>query len=156
MKVIEITVKFSVKTEEEGQRIMSVLGVAGDPIKVIVPDAVKKSVEPYTPLSERTRMALEALKKCTRVSVLREEVLEVWANAYPHANLAGEIAKCEAWAESKGVTRTPRGWQKALNSWLSKAQDSTQGNTYNHTITNKVAAPVVVEAETEAWLKAAA
>lgn len=156
MKVVEITVKFHVQTKEQQDAILSLLNVGRSNEGVQVDQRVK-SAGPvaYTPSSDRTKRAAEALSQCKRVSVLRLAVLETWANAYPHVDLAAEIAKAEAWAESKDVKRTARGWQKALNSWLSKAQDNTRGNSYNHTQAPKVAVPVAPESETKAWIEAA-
>ena len=156
MKIIEITVRFQVGSKEEQDRLMECIGVKGG-VEDRAPDKAVKSKEvvAYTPASDRTKAAAEALSKCKRVGVLRLEVLEVWATAYPHVDLAGEIAKAEAWAESKGVTRTPRGWSKALNSWLSKAQDKTRGTSAGAPVTAPISQPLAVEAETKAWMEAA-
>lgn len=157
MKIIEITVRFQVASKEEQDKLMECIGVKGG-VEDRSPDKEVKGKEAvaYCPASDRTKAAAEALSKCKRVGVLRLEVLEVWATAYPHVDLAGEIAKAEAWAESKGVTRTPRGWQKALNSWLSKAQDSTRGSGMPQVAPKPISAPVAIEAETKAWIEAAA
>jgi hypothetical protein len=116
LRIRTIVVTYEVKTEEEEKALLGAITGQG-----CVDDRPKdKGVEEvgevaYTPSSDRTRRAYESLSRCSRVSVLRPEVLEKWAVAYPHVDLGQEIAKCEAWAESKGVTRTPRGWQKSLN-----------------------------------------
>jgi hypothetical protein len=81
----------------------------------------------YTPSCERTRLALDAISKCQRVKLSRPAILESWHVAFPHVDLAGEIAKAEAWAQSKDVKRSAKGWAKALNSWLGKAQDKARG-----------------------------
>jgi hypothetical protein len=155
LKILEFTVRFKVGTKEEEESIAALLGISGSNKDISAYKTVK-AVGPvaYTPTSERTKKAAEALSKCTRVGVLRLEVLEVWANAYPHVDIASEIAKCEAWAESKEVRRTKRGWQKALNTWLSKAQDSARGNAYNHVTVTKVAPVIKIDPETDAWIKA--
>lgn len=157
MKILEVTVRFKVGTKEEASAVAALLGI-GRRDKDIPTDKGVKEEGPvaYTPSSDRTKAASEVLSKCKRVAVLRLEVLDTWANAYPHVDMAGEIMKCEAWAESKGVTRTPRGWQKALNSWLSKAQDSTRGSGMPQVASKPISAPMPVEPETDAWLKAAA
>lgn len=134
---------------------MSALGVVGDQVKEPVVEKAGKVVEPYTPLSERTRMALEALKKCSRVSVLKLEVLDTWEKAYPDVDLAAWILKAEAWAQSDNVNRSARGWQKHLNWRFGAEQNRSKGNTYNPTIANKVAAPVAIEEETRKWIEAA-
>lgn len=108
----------------------------------------------YTPSSPRTIAATEALSKCKRVAVLRLEVLDTWAEAFPNVNLAAEIAKCEAWAQSTTKTRTARGWQKTLNFWLSKAQDQVKSRPA--AAAPKPAVPVVAENEVKEWIEAAA
>lgn len=157
MKVIEFTVRFQVGSKEEEATIRQFLAIPRCNEHIPADKGVKESGKvAYTPSTDHTKAAAEALTKCKRVAVLRLEVLEVWANAYPHIDLASEIAKCEAWAESKSVTRTPRGWQKALNSWLSKAQDKTRGNGVLANVqTNVLKTPVVIDSEVKAWIEAA-
>jgi hypothetical protein len=157
MKILEITVRFQVATKAEEAQLMEFIGVKGRSEDIQVDKGVKEAGEvAYTPSSDRTKAAADALSKCKRVGVLRLEVLETWANAFPHVDLASEIMKCEAWAESKGVTRTARGWTKALNSWLSKAQDSVKGSQLTQVAFKPVApAPVAIEEETRMWIEAA-
>lgn len=159
MKVIEISVRFSVKTEEEGKRILSALGVQGGVENTKADEGVKEGGEGapkvYVPSSVRTQAAAEVLSKCKRVAVLRLSILDTWESAFPHVDMAGEIMKCEAWAESKGVTRTPRGWQKALNSWLSKAQDTTRGSQMPQAASKPAALALAIEEEVKAWIEAA-
>jgi len=158
VKVTKITIEVVVNGQEEQESLLALIGGNRS-----IPDrpqnkgAKEEKTVAYTPASERTIKAAEALSKCKRVAVLRLDVLETWSNAYPHVDIASEIAKCEAWAESKDVKRTPRGWTKALNSWLSKAQDFTRGSRAND---NKLLSPapavtITPEAEVSAWIKAA-
>jgi hypothetical protein len=87
-----------------------------------------KGDTPYEPSNDRCRLAYDALLKCQRIKLADAgKKLEAWAVAYPHVDIAGEIAKAEAWAESKNVIRYPKGWAKSLNSWLGKAQDKARG-----------------------------
>lgn len=79
--------------------------------------------EPYKPSSDRAVKAVEALAKCVRVRLKEPSVLDAWCTAYPDVNLATEILKADAWGASKAVTRSPAGWQRTMNTWLSKAQD---------------------------------
>lgn len=158
MKILEITVRYAVKTKEEAAQIYNLLSIQGG-VHDLSKDAGAKKEGPvaYTPSSPRTIAAAEALSKCKRVAVLRLEVLETWANAYPNVNLAGEIAKCESWAESTNKTRTARGWQKTLNFWLSKAQDQAKSGPAQVAPKSPVhVGPITPEAETKAWIEAAA
>jgi hypothetical protein len=109
----------------------------------------------YTPSCERTRLALDALSKCQRVNLSRPAILESWHVAFPHVDLAGEIAKAEAWAQSKDVKRSPKGWAKALNSWLGKAQDQSRGNASVQGIVRIPTTPVPVDPAVDEWAKAA-
>lgn len=155
MKILEVTVRFSVKTKAEEEKVCQFLSISGG-IADLPKDTGVKAEGPvaYSPSSDRTRLAAEALSKCKRVGVLRLEVLEVWANAFPHVDLAAEILKAEAWAESKGVTRTVRGWQKSLGSWMAKAQDNSRGSATPQ-VTPKPSIPVVAESEVKEWIEAA-
>lgn len=156
MRILEVTVRFQVATKAEEAQLMEFIGVKGRSEDLPADGGVKEAGPvAYTPSSDRTKAAADALSKCKRVGVLRLEVLETWANAFPHVDMAGEILKCEAWAESKGVTRTVRGWQKSLGTWLSKAQDSTRGSGMPQVASKPISAPVAIEAETKAWIEAA-
>lgn len=83
--------------------------------------------EPWSPKSDRAKQASDVLSRCRRVRLKEPSVIEQWELAYPDVDLAAEISKCEAWAESNSVTRTPRGWTRTLNTWLAKEQDKTKG-----------------------------
>jgi hypothetical protein len=109
----------------------------------------------YTPSCERTRLALDAISKCQRVKLSRPAILESWHVAFPHVDLAGEIAKAEAWAQSKDVKRSAKGWAKALNSWLGKAQDKARGGVMAHSTFAPVRADAPVDPAVDAWAKAA-
>lgn len=156
MKIKSITVTYEIKTNDEENQILSLLAIRrGQTDSESNARAEKKEAVAYTPSGDRTRLALEALGKCKRVRLLRTEALESWALAYPNVNLAGEILKAEAWAESKSVTRSPRGWQKAMNFWLSKAQDNSKVGANMAPGATVSSVPIVPENETAEWLKAA-
>ena len=95
----------------------------------IAPSATRPEPAPFIPSCARTRQAEDALAGCKKVSLYEKSVIESWNTAYPDVDLAGEILKCEAWAQSKGITRSPKGWQRTLNLWLSKEQDGSKGST---------------------------
>jgi hypothetical protein len=129
MKVdITLTVR-SLKDAKEAIQVLSQYLGGGSSDNQPKDAGVKEAGNPvaYEPSNDRTKLALAALLKCERVQLARPAILESWSAAFPHVDLAGEIAKAEAWAQSKDVKRSPKGWAKALNSWLGKAQDKARG-----------------------------
>jgi hypothetical protein len=76
---------------------------------------------PAAPVPEELAKIIPTLKRVCLDSP--GTLFGVWKKAYPDVDIIREILKCEAWAESKKVTRTAKGWAKTLNTWLSKEQD---------------------------------
>lgn len=154
---MEFTLTVRCRNKKELQEVAALLSredVRGG-AKDLATDA-GTSEEGYSPSCERTRLGLDALNKCQRVQLSRPSILESWAQAFPHVDLAAEIAKAEAWAQSKDVKRSPKGWAKALNSWLGKAQDKAKGAVFVETRTGPVRiAPLPVDPAVDEWAKEA-
>lgn len=76
---------------------------------------------PELPMPEELKKILPTLK---RVKLEDPATLfEVWKAAFPDVGIVKCILACDAWAVSKKVTRTPKGWARTLNTWLGKEQD---------------------------------
>lgn len=87
--------------------------------KYFCSDGYKPS-EP-SPMSDEMERILPTLK---RVKLENPAMLfEVWKAAFPDVGIEKCILACDAWAVSKNVTRTPKGWSRTLNTWLGKEQD---------------------------------
>lgn len=71
--------------------------------------------------------AVKALEGCQRLKLPPGAILMAWAKAFPDVNLAGEIAKADAWAVANKVTRSPKGWARTMQTWLGKEQDRARG-----------------------------
>lgn len=81
-----------------------------------------KAVPPETsPMPVELSKILPTLK---RVKLDKPATLfEVWSAAFPDVGIVKNILACDAWAVSKNVRRTPKGWSRTLNTWLAKEQD---------------------------------
>lgn len=55
---------------------------------------------------------MAALDRTQRVKVTGPAVIEAWDAAFPDVNIAGELAKADAWAVANSVTRSPKGWAR--------------------------------------------
>jgi hypothetical protein len=157
MKIKSISITWESANEKEIAALLSRIGGGANS----EPDIrVEKAREvAYQPQSPRTKAALDVLGKCERVSLLRPEILEAWEKAFPHVDLAAEIAKAEAWAQSKDVKRSAKGWAKALNSWLGKAQDQSRGGIHARTAETAgihsltAGKPIPVDPAVDAWAR---
>lgn len=80
----------------------------------------KTPAEP-PPMPEELAQILPTLKRVN----LREPgtLFEVWKTAYPDVGIKQQILACDAWAVSKSIRRSPKGWARTLNTWLRKEQD---------------------------------
>ena len=86
----------------------------------------KEPPEP-PPMSEELSKTILTLK---RVKLDDPAMLfEVWKAAFPDVGIVKSILACDAWAVSKNVRRSPKGWARTLNTWLSKEQDRAPAKT---------------------------
>lgn len=109
----------------------------------------------YVPNSDRTKRAYDALLKFERVKLSRPAILEQWALTFPDVDLAGELLKCESWAQANSKRRSNQGWAKTLNSWLTKAQDQARaGVAPYYTTSVKVNPAPAVDSAVDEWAKA--
>lgn len=153
---MRITLTIEGLNEKEARRVLSQIAEQRSDKDLPADKGVGETT--YIPSCSRTQLALDALLKCQRVKLLRPGILESWATAFIHVDLANEIAKAEAWAQSKDVKRSPKGWAKALNSWLGKAQDKARGSGLVLTVHpggGKTLGPAPVDPAVDAWAKAA-
>jgi hypothetical protein len=80
-------------------------------------------LDPSKLKSPRAQAAAQALLKCQKIKIANPGVIDLWAEAYPDVSLARCVIAAEAWATTKKVTRSPAGWERCLNTWISKEQD---------------------------------
>jgi hypothetical protein len=153
LRIKTITVQFEANGKEDQESCEEFLrrlgGFSGDPAPT---QRVKEEVEagPYKPNSPRCKAALDALGRCQRVSLKSPAILETWAIAYPHVDLAAELLKAEAWALSKNVIR--KSWAKTMNSWLSRAQEKTRGDGTSASVyTSQTVDLAKLKAQTQGW-----
>lgn len=108
------------------------------------PKTRKATPTPPLSLGARAEAAKRSLPDLVRVTIKDLSVLSVWEKSYPDVDLAGELRKADAWAISNSISRSSKGWQRTLNTWLSKEQDraksvksnkggaAPQGGKYDH------------------------
>lgn len=80
--------------------------------------------EAWKPQNDRQKAALAAARACQKIDLGDPSIIAAWDRAYPDVDLARQIAKCEAWAVAKNVTRSAKGWRLTMtNQFLGKEQD---------------------------------
>ena len=146
MKIKQITVIYEIKSKKEEQDLQAILGHGALHHSAEDAGAGEKGAVAYTPKSERTRLAYDALQKCQRVRLSSPEVIESYALAYPSVDLGAFFLGLDAWAVSNNVIRSPKGWAKSCTVNLRKQQDKSRGGAFTGNersgIPNKPAAPV--------------
>jgi len=85
----------------------------------------KKSAARTVPMPEELAKTMPSLRRVRLDNP--GELFSSWSQAYPDVGIVQELLKCDAWAVTKKVTRSARGWARTMNTWLSKEQDKRTG-----------------------------
>lgn len=120
--------------QEPNGRLPTVPTVPTEPNQ---PNRTKRRVagpaEPPQPIdaarleTEQGKSAAKALAACKSVRIANPACLDAMARACPDVDLARVVRACEAWATANEVKRSPKGWQRSLNTWATKEQDRAKG-----------------------------
>lgn len=147
---MRITLTIEGLNEKEARRVLSQIAEQGSDKDLGADVTVKEAG--YTPSSDRTRLALDALNKCQRIRLAKAgEKLEAWALSYPSVDLAYWITKQDAWAVSSDTKWSTKGWARHLNWRLCKSQDELKGSLGVQTNVRIPTTPVPVDPAVKDW-----
>lgn len=95
----------------------------GREVQQLFPSA--ESVRNGRPLTDQEKETISNLKRMKFPDNV-SELLDSWKSAYPDVDVLRLVKKLDAWALSKNVRRSPKGWARTMVNALGKDQDEAR------------------------------